>query len=280
MGRIQNDAFYTPDNIARSCVEDFYKEKPEYKGLKVVEPSAGGGAFIRALEGQGIDVEAYDVAPKYEGIVEADFLITEVDLRNKVVIGNPPYGYQNNLTKKFIKRSFEQGAEAVGFLLFSGILSYSHLKNIGYKLEYYKRIDSVNFLDDEGKVVLKAYRGSYNPVFVVWSKGDFQDIQFPVVEYANEEDYEWYANYGGIRKRNVEEKPYRYLNPGKTKPETNSWTFPHDPNRISVLYKSVDGKFKKEHYEDLYWTSLGGRVVPNTLNFHASNNGLFRGWIE
>lgn len=181
MGRIQNDAFYTPDSIARSCVEDFYKEKPEYKGLKVVEPSAGGGAFIRALEGQGIDVEAYDIRPKYEGIVEADFLSTEVDLRNKVVIGNPPYGYQNKLTKAFVKRSFEMGAEAVGFLLFSGILSYVHLKNIGYKLEYYKRIDSVNFIDEKGKIILKAYRGSYNPVFVVWSKGDFQDTAFPLL---------------------------------------------------------------------------------------------------
>lgn len=280
MGRIQNDAFYTPDNIARSCVEDFYKEKPEYKGLKVVEPSAGGGAFIRALEWQGIDIEGYDLAPKYKEIVEANFLSTEVDLRNKVVIGNPPYGYQNKLTKEFIKRSFEQGAEAVGFLLFSSILSYSHLKNIGYKLGYYKRIDRVNFIDEKGKIILKAYRGSYNPVFVVWSKGDFQGIQYEVVEYANEEDYEWYANYGGIRKRDVEEKPYRYHNPSNKKPSKNTWVLPHDPNRISLLYKAVNNKFEKEHYENLYWTALGGKVVPNTINFHTSNPGLYKGWVE
>lgn len=280
MGRIENDAFYTPDNIARSCVEDFYNEKPEYKGLEVVEPSAGGGAFIRALESQGIAAEGYDLKPTYKGIRQFDFLEQDLNLKNKIVIGNPPYGYVNTLTKKFVKRSFEQGAEAVGFLLFSGVLTYTHLKSIGRKVEYYKRIDSVNFLDETGKIVLKAYRGSYNPVFIVWSKDDFQDIQYPVVEYANDSDYEWYANYGGIKARTSRSVPYRYTNPGKKNPEKNTWVFPHDPNRISVLYKSIENRFEKEHYESIYWTSLGGRVVPNSLNFHASNPGLYKGWIE
>lgn len=83
-----------------------------------------------------------------------------------------------------------------------------------------------------------------------------------------------------FKKRGLEEEPFRYRNPGSEKPSKNTWVFPHDPNRISVLYKSVDNKFEKEHYENLYWTSLGGRVVPNTINFHTSNHGLYKGWIE
>lgn len=49
MSRIENDAFFTPDNVALACVEDFYKELPQYRNNEIVEPSAGGGAFFESV---------------------------------------------------------------------------------------------------------------------------------------------------------------------------------------------------------------------------------------
>ena len=277
MARIENDAFYTPDDVAMACVEDFYKELPQYKDNEIVEPSAGGGAFLRAFEKLGLKYEAYDLNPQADNIVQADFLTTDVDLTGKVVLGNPPYGVQNKLSKAFIKKSFEQGAEAVGFLLFGGILSHKHLKSIGYKVEYFKRLEAIDFIDKDGKVVLKS-KGLFNVVFVVWSKEELQSITETFVEYGKPDDFDFFVNYGGIfKKSGFVVKVYE--RPNGSKVSKNYWIMSSDPKRVSCIFKVYDG-FEKHMYESLKYTAMSGKIFPNTINFHASYPELNKGWIS
>ena len=277
MTRIENDAFFTPDNVALACVEDFYNELPQYRNHEIVEPSAGGGAFLRAFEKLGLNYEAYDLNPQADNIVQADFLTTDVDLTGKVVLGNPPYGRLNKFSKAFIKRSFEQGAEAVGFLLFGGILNYTHLNTIGYKVEYYKRFKAVSFIDKDGKVVLKT-GNAFNAVFVVWSKEELQPITKTFVEYGEPGSFDFFVNYGGIFKKDGS-VVNPYTEPNKTKASSNRWIVSSHPNRTSSIYKVYDG-FEKHMYESVKWVNMNGKIFPNTINFHASYPELNRGWIS
>ena len=277
MARIENDAFFTPDNVALACVEDFYKELPEYRNNEIVEPSAGGGAFLRAFEKLGLSYEAYDLNPQADNIVQADYLTTDMDLTGKVVLGNPPYGVQNKLSKAFIKRSFEQGAEAVGFLLFGGMLSHKHLKSIGYKIEYFKRFEFVNFVDKDGQVVLKT-GNAFNAVFVVWSKEELQPITETFVEYGQPDDFDFFVNFGGIFENNGFVVKV-YVSPSGRKVSNNCWVVSSDPKRVSYIFKVCDD-FEKHMYESLKCTTIDGRVFPNTINFHASYPELNRGWID
>ena len=277
MSRIENDAFFTPDNVALACVEDFYNELPQYRNNEIVEPSAGGGAFLRAFEKLGLNYKAYDLDPQADNIVQADYLSTELDLTGKVVLGNPPYGVQNKLSKAFIKRSFEQGAEAVGFLLFAGILSHTHLKGIGRKLKYFKRLDSVNFVDKDEKVVLKS-KGLFEVIFVVWSKEELQPITKTFVEHGQPDDFDFFVNYGGVFEKD-KSVIKSHKRPNEKKHRLNEWVVASDPKRVSYIFKVYDG-FEKHMYESIKWTTYSGKISPDTINFHASYPELNRGWIN
>ena len=91
----------------------------------VVEPSAGGGAFLGALRGAAprASLLAFDLAPGAPGIAAADFLAdaavaAAVGGRPAVVVGNPPYGANSSLAVRFLNRCAElRSVEAVAFVL-------------------------------------------------------------------------------------------------------------------------------------------------------------------
>lgn len=116
---IELDQFFTKDELSRECLEKF-ADKLEALGydaaeLNFVEPSAGGGSFVRAAEAvfPGRPVAKGDLAPKAEDIHQLDFLnddyapLLEGERNDRVVIGNPPFGYKARLAKDFINRAFE-----------------------------------------------------------------------------------------------------------------------------------------------------------------------------
>ena len=60
---------------------------------------------------------AYDIEPKCDGVVQADFLSLEIPYtQGALVIGNPPFGSRGNLMQKFCKHSFTF-ADYVAFVL-------------------------------------------------------------------------------------------------------------------------------------------------------------------
>lgn len=106
------DDFYTDPKISKLCIE---------KTLDIlgsvdyfVEPSAGNGSFSDQL---GSECFACDIEPTKEikpgeecvEIMKADFLDLSFDKDwlklNVVVIGNPPFGHNSVLARKFIKKA-------------------------------------------------------------------------------------------------------------------------------------------------------------------------------
>ena len=95
------DKFYTNPDVVKKYIDKF---KPYIEdGDLIIEPSAGCGTWTIPLH--MFNLIAFDIQPEGEGIQQMNFL--DVDLyafqSNLHFIGNPPFGRQSSLAKKFIK---------------------------------------------------------------------------------------------------------------------------------------------------------------------------------
>lgn len=107
-----NDAYFTNPAISARLV-DFVVSR--YVGTTFVEPSAGDGSFLSPLLATGRKVIAYDLFPKAEGIIKADWFTVNV-ADSCVVIGNPPFGFAANLAIRFFNHAATK-AKAIAFIV-------------------------------------------------------------------------------------------------------------------------------------------------------------------
>ena len=115
MAKKYQDKYYTPTSVVKAVLKVIEKDiMPLEKFTRIIEPSAGNGAFIKELPKSTI---SYDIAPEYEGIICADYLKENIPyLENSIVIGNPPFGRSGGLAKDFIKKSMEH-SDWVAFII-------------------------------------------------------------------------------------------------------------------------------------------------------------------
>ena len=111
--KLHLDQYYTSEKLARYCIDKTLDIIGIDNITEFIEPSAGTGVFSSKLK----NCTSYDIEPKAEGIIKADFLQLDIQYKKgRVIIGNPPYGSRLNLAKAFCNKSFEI-AEYVSFIL-------------------------------------------------------------------------------------------------------------------------------------------------------------------
>lgn len=109
--RDNNEQYYTKEHVADYCINLTNQYFPLNEFDVIIEPSAGTGAFIKGLQRYSQNLISYDIDPKHESIIKQDYLKTQYhnvdnNITKKIlVIGNPPFGRQSSLAKKFIKHS-------------------------------------------------------------------------------------------------------------------------------------------------------------------------------
>jgi hypothetical protein len=133
MGKISNDKYYTPINIANHCWDKVLEIIGEENISEVIEPSVGNGSFLHHR--QGFVHFAYDIEPECKShatiIITDDYLSQDITyLSGRLVIGNPPYGRCMNMAQKFYKKSVDV-ADYIAF-----ILPISQLKNTRSMYEF------------------------------------------------------------------------------------------------------------------------------------------------
>ncbi len=158
------DRFYTKDEIAQECVNFFYEKVRIDKSILFIEPSAGAGAFLPYLK----NYKAFDILPANENIIQANWLSLDKSNLNQdgsiiVVIGNPPFGVQNNLAIKFFNSSVF--ADYIAFILPKSFkkTSIQNQLDLNFKLIAEKDIPSKSFL-------LNGESYGVNCVFQIWKK--------------------------------------------------------------------------------------------------------------
>ena len=183
--RIITDQFYTKDDIAKRCVEKFYERYPFYKNI--IEPSAGDGAFIHYLcrfNTYGSQhFRAFDIEPKNirkEFIIpieQRDFLKYDFSdfhmapASDKVCfIGNPPFGRQSSLAKKFIKHIASwKKAGVIAFILPKSFKKFSMQKCFPVNWHLMEQFEI-----PDNSFVIQGKSHNVPCVFQIWEKREFQ----------------------------------------------------------------------------------------------------------
>lgn len=117
--KLNLDQYYTSEEDMNYCVNktlDILQENG-YSVSEFLEPSAGQGVFSNYLATSGLNVIAIDIDPKSEDIVKADYLEYDIEYKkDRLIIGNPPYGSRLSLAKQFYNKSIEIG-DYISFIL-------------------------------------------------------------------------------------------------------------------------------------------------------------------
>ncbi len=110
------DQFYTNREVSKKCVNLVTKHIPHAPKYTWVEPSAGTGSFIDALDSRYKRI-AMDIDPKSDTVKKMDFLEWNPVVSGDVIVfGNPPFGKQSSLAKAFIRKSCTF-ANVIAFIL-------------------------------------------------------------------------------------------------------------------------------------------------------------------
>lgn len=125
--RRENDAYYTPDDVAAKCVATIAHR---IGWAHIIEPSVGGGAFLHAALNAGAvwpNTTACDINPNAAGLALAgsshvgDFLTMPrpYNAGPVWVIGNPPYSHAMEHVEHALSLALPDGGPAggVAFLL-------------------------------------------------------------------------------------------------------------------------------------------------------------------
>ena len=151
--KIPYDKWYTPIDTSNLLITKTIELIGEDNISEIIEPSAGNGSFSNILFKNYKNVLAYDLMPEEDRIIKQDFMELPLEYKkNRLFIGNPPFGLSGKLAKKFILKSLKN-ADYVGYILPT---SY-------YNCDYYW-IDDHNFkciykevINDFGKGIDSSY---------------------------------------------------------------------------------------------------------------------------
>jgi hypothetical protein len=132
------DKFYTSESTVQLCINLFNAKALPGSDDLIIEPSAGGGAFIEPIKKLTSNYSFYDLQPEHPEIIQQDYLLLKPHYSdlvfNKIhVLGNPPFGHRCSTAIKFIKKS-AKFCDTISFIL-----------PRSFKKEYYKKSVPLNF---------------------------------------------------------------------------------------------------------------------------------------
>lgn len=148
--KLNLDQYYTSEEDMEYCVNktlDILQENG-YSVSEFLEPSAGEGVFSNYLAISGLNVIAIDIEPKSEDIIQANYLTYDIKYKkDRLIIGNPPFGSKLLLARQFFNKSVEIG-DYISF-----ILPISQLNNTGFMYEF-----DLLYSEDLGKLMFSGDR--------------------------------------------------------------------------------------------------------------------------
>lgn len=164
------DKFYTKESVAELCLLHYIKQIQTKDTDLIIEPSAGGGAFINSIKKHFKNTIFLDIQPEHKDIVKQDYLkfIPPITQNKIIVIGNPPFGRQSSLAIKFIKKSCEF-CDVFAFILPISFKKESLKRHIPleFHLIYELELDPDSFTVNNEDYSVKC-------IFQIWKKEDIK----------------------------------------------------------------------------------------------------------
>jgi hypothetical protein len=183
--KIELDKFYTKESIAKECIS--LLDLTEYD--HIIEPSAGSGAFSKNIP----NCIAYDISPEESTIIEQDWFSYENKLDGKIlVIGNPPFGKRNHLSKSFIKHALPF-AQTIAFIL-PDVYQKHTLQSIFPKDWRLKKIHTIP--NNAFEINDKSYHVPCS--FFIFDKSKGNSLMFDINNYKTCDDFDIVLKNGDI----------------------------------------------------------------------------------
>ena len=184
MVKIINDKYYTPIDLANRLIQTTISElvKSGVKDISdIIEPSAGNGSFSSQIK-----CTAYDIEPEGVGIIKADFLKEPIEYKkDRLCIGNLPFGQSNSLSVKFFKKCCEIG-DYIAFIQPISQLN-NNLQMYQFDLIYSEDLGIIKYSDRDLHCCFNIYcrpkNGQLNP------KPDFRLKDITIKEYRRNGNY-------------------------------------------------------------------------------------------
>ena len=161
------DKYYTKPNVVNQCIDLIKTHITITKDDLIIEPSAGGGAFITSIKQLTNYFKFYDLEPEHNDIIQQNFLdfdYTQLkkDYKKIHIIGNPPFGRQSSLAIKFIKKCC-QFASSISFILPKSFKKDSMKKRF---TNNYHLIHEIDLIDNS--FLVNGIESNVPCVFQIW----------------------------------------------------------------------------------------------------------------
>lgn len=167
------EQFYTPTGLSLQLTMKVAELIKDFDTRTVIEPAGGTGSFIKAAKSLGAKkVISFDIEPKSDGVVEADFLNAELTVSNAITISNPPFGRNNSLSIPFFNKA-AQHSEYIAFIVPRSWRKWSVINRLdrNFHLIHDEEL-AIDYVDDFGEMLWQKAR--LNTCFQIWQRRDVQ----------------------------------------------------------------------------------------------------------
>jgi len=166
------EQFYTPTDLALRLATLVSDKVGGFKDKTVIEPAGGTGSFLQAAKAlKASKLISFDIEPKAEGVLLADFLLETKGLEkisDAITISNPPFGRNNSLSIPFFNKA-AQHSQYIAFVVPRSWRKWSVLNRLNRNFHLVHDEDlSIDYVDELGEMVWQKAR--LNTCFQIWER--------------------------------------------------------------------------------------------------------------
>jgi predicted RNA methylase len=166
------EQFYTPTDLALRLATLVSDKVGGFKDKTVIEPAGGTGSFLQAARAlKANKIISFDIEPKAEGVLLADFLLETKGLEkisDAITISNPPFGRNNSLSIPFFNKA-AQHSQYIAFVVPRSWRKWSVLNRLNRNFHLVHDEDlSIDYVDELGEMVWQKAR--LNTCFQIWER--------------------------------------------------------------------------------------------------------------
>ena len=166
------EQFYTPKELAKTLTNKVSQVIGGLTNRTVIEPAGGTGSFVTAAKELGANkVLSFDIEPKADGVILADFLTNEIKgVTDAVTISNPPFGRNNSLSIPFFNKAANH-SQYIAFIVPRSWRKWSVINRLDRNFHLIHDEDlAIDYVDEAGEMVWQKAR--LNTCFQIWEKKD------------------------------------------------------------------------------------------------------------
>jgi hypothetical protein len=252
MGKKCNlDKFYTKDNIAIDLINHINLDKYDL----VIEPSAGGGSFSRNIN--STNLVALDLLPESDEVTKQnwfDYIIPD-NKKNVLIIGNPPFGSRNNLSKKFIEHAFTfNNVTTIAFILPNVFNKHTNQKVIPKKWRLAKIIEL-----PRDSFTLDGLDYHVPCSFFIWTKEKgINDFSFDVEKYKKHPDFDF------VKKDDAD-----FYILGASPKTIKNINDVSSTNRGYYIKSNIDINVIKDNFRTIDWSTHGNSSANGGVSWYS-----------